>query len=282
MRNLAAFALATLLAPSAWAQAAGAPPTLPPVAPQPSTAAMPSADAASPSSLPSAGGLTAPGPLSEAETRRSSPTERALEESAAEDSGRGLSWFWLDVDGGFQHVGLETFDVDKSNLTAGLVSSSASGSYVGAGLGLQLLFLRIGPRGRVGFFHDWQMFTIGGEVGLRIPLGILEPHVDLGGGYAALGNLTDGGLAAIAEKASVNGAYGRIGGGLDLFLGKVLSVGPFASWDVLALKRPGVSLADLDPSKVATLTDAQKTAAAAQGSGYGSSITVGARVGLAF
>lgn len=232
-----------------------------------------------PPSLPSSGGLTAPPPLSDGV---SSGAESELAASDAEDKGRGLTWFWLDAEGGFQHVGLETFDVDKSNLTAGLAPTEASGAYVSAGFGAQFVFLRLGPRGRIGFFDDWRMYSIGGEVGLRIPLGFLEPHAELGGGYVAFGSLADSPFEVLRDKAQIHGGYGRIGGGLDIFLGKVLSLGPYASWEFMGLTRPGVSLSDLDPTKVTNLTDAQKTSAALEGSGYGSSVAVGGRVGLNF
>ena len=273
-RGLSAFALASLIAGAASAQA-----PVPPGTTQAPGTTLANAPA---DNLPSAGGLTAPGPLHEVQATPSNETEAALKDSVEDDSGRSLSWFWLDVDGGFQHVGLETFGVDKSNLTAGFVSSEANGSYVSAGLGLQLLFLRVGPRARVGFFEDWQLFSVGGEVSLRFPLGFLEPHIDLGGGYTALGSLSTGGLAALSKSARVEGGYGRIGGGLDIFIGDAFSIGPYASWEVMGLKRPGVALADLDPTHVSSLTDAQKTAAAIDGSGYGSTLTAGARVGLSF
>ena len=59
----------------------------------------------------------------------------------------------------------------------------------GVGLGLQLFFLRLGPHFRHGFFPDWQMFSIGGELGIRIPIKFMDFHFDLGGGYVALGSL---------------------------------------------------------------------------------------------
>jgi hypothetical protein len=229
--------------------------------------------------LPSTGGLTAPPPLEE---EAADPRLQGAAPSEAADSGRGLTWFWLDAEGGFQHLGLETFDVDKSNLTAGLVPTEASGAFVGAGLGVQLLFLRIGPRGRIGFFDDWRMYSVGGEIGLRLPLGFLEPHAELGGGYVAFGSLADSPFDVLADKAQIHGGYGRVGGGLDFYLGKVFSLGPFASWEFMGLKRPGVALSDLDPSRVGSLSDAQKTAASLEGSGYGSSVSVGGRVGLNF
>ncbi|MBM4375886.1 MAG: hypothetical protein FJ095_12435 [Deltaproteobacteria bacterium] len=260
----------------AWSSTAGAQPMAPgapPGAPAPAQGAP---------NLPSSGGLTAPAPLEDAEASSSGNASSSLAASEAADSGRGLTWFWLDAEGGFQHVGLETFDVDKSNLTAGLVPTEASGAFVSAGLGVQLLFLRIGPRGRVGFFDDWRMYSVGGELGLRLPLGFLEPHAELGGGYVAFGSLADSPFNVLADKAQIHGGYGRVSGGLDFYLGKVFALGPFASWEFMGLTRPGVALSDLDPTRVGSLSDAQKTAAALEGSGYGSSVSVGGRVGLNF
>ena len=210
------------------------------------------------------------------------PQETALDESEKEDPGRGLTWFWIEAEGGFQHVGLETFDVDKSNLTAGFVSSEANGGYVGVGLGARLFFLTIGPRARVGFFPEWQLYNIGGELGFRFQLGIVEPHFDLGGGYAALGSFTDA-LGGIDGAANVDGAYGRVGGGLDFLIGSVFNLGLAASWEFMGLTRPGLSLDEINSQPEAeNLEDAEKQALAAEGSGFGSAISVAARLGLAF
>jgi hypothetical protein len=209
-------------------------------------------------------------------------TEKDLDESKEEDSGRGLSWFYLDAEGGFQHVGLETFSVDESNLTAGMVPTEASGGFVGAGLGVQLLFITIGPRFRVGFFPDWQLFSIGGELGFRIPVGIFEPHFELGGGFAGLGSV-GGALAANADAVSISGPYGRISGGLDIFIGEVFSLGPTASWEFMALTRPSVDLTDIQGSTCdGSSAEAQECALAAEGSGWGSAVSIGAKLGLHF
>ncbi len=255
-------------------------PTVPPGAPPGSMpGSVPAAPA--PAGGPAVGGLTAPAPIASAHSAAASPTEDRLKASEKKDSGRGLSWFWLDVEGGFQHVGLETFEVDETNLTAGFARNDASGGYVGAGLGVQLFVVRLGPRGRVGFFRDWQKYDVGGELGVRFPLGAIEPHLELGAGYAMLGSWSPG-LEPLADAVNIRGFYARIGGGLDFYIGKVFSLGAHASWELLGMTRPGVSLADLDASTASSLSDAQKTALAAEGSSYGSAINVGAKLGLSF
>ena len=225
--------------------------------------------------------MTAPGPIDPNAQKPKSETDKKLEDAEEDDSGRGLTWFWLEFEGGFQHMGLETFEVDQSNLTAGFVASEASGGFSGAGLGAQLLYFRIGPRGRIGFYKDWQMFSIGGELGIRFPLGPIEPHINLGAGYTALGSVSDT-LNAVPDSVKISGFDVRVGGGLDFFIGNVFFIGASASWEFLGLTRPGVSLDDINASSATNLDEAQKAALAAEGSGYGSAISIGGKLGLAF
>jgi hypothetical protein len=234
---------------------------------------------------PSTGGLTAPPPM-EAEKPPEppkTPTEQELDKTKEEDSGRGPTWFYLDVEGGFQHIGLETFEIDRqeSQLTAGFVESSASGGYVGMGLGARIFFITIGPRGRIGFFPDWQLFSIGGELGFRIPIGIFEPNFSLGAGYTALGSFS-GALEGVGDAISIRGFDVRVAGGLDIFVTNFLALGFGASWEFLGLTRPGVSLDELDPEQQQNVNEAQASALAAEGSGFGSAITITARVGFHF
>jgi hypothetical protein len=246
---------------------------------EPPPPGMPPPQAAPPPAPgPSAGGLIAPEPIDPREERTPSETEKRLDAAKEEDSGRGLSWFYLDAEGGFQHVGLETFDVDTSNLTAGLMKTEANGGFVGAGVGLQLFILTVGPRFRAAFFDDFQIFSVGGELGLRFPIGFLEPHFELGGGYAALGSL-GGALAGVSDAVAIRGGYGRVSGGLDVYPVKVLSVGLGASWEFMGLARPGLSLDDGDPAS-RELDDGQRAALAAEGSGFGSAVSIFAKLGL--
>jgi hypothetical protein len=209
-----------------------------------------------------------------------SDTEKKLDESKEEDSERGLSWFYVDVEGGFQHVGLETFEVDEADLTAGFVDSSASGGFIGVGLGARIFVLTVGPRFRVGFFENWQMFSIGGELGLRFQLGIVEPYFNLGAGYTALGNFTAG-LDQLSDQINIRGVDARITGGLDVFVTKIFAIGFVASWEFLALTRPGVDLASLGAEQD-NIEEQRKQVLAAEGSGYGSAVSIGAKLGLHF
>ncbi|MGK3991219.1 hypothetical protein WME99_49680 [Sorangium sp. So ce136] len=233
-----------------------------------------------------AGGLAPPPPMTTPEPEPVSPddTEQRLEEAKKEDSGRGLELVWLSVEGGYENVGLQTFNIDEEELTAGFISSSANGGVVGAGVGVRLLFLTLGARGRVGFFHDWQLFSAGGEVGMHLPLGKLDPHIDLGFGYAGLGSFKSA-VSGAADAIAIRGFYGRISGGLDLYLSPVFSIGASASWELLALTRPGLTSAEIERIKGEAATTPQQAKAdllAAEGSSVGSALALTAVAGLHF
>lgn len=223
----------TYVAPSAAAPATAPPPA--PAGTYVAPAAQPSPTALDPSMQ--AGGLAPPPPMATSATPAPAPTpsatERQLEEAKAKDSGRGLSWFWLDLHGGFQHVGVRTFS--SNNFIEG-APTSANGAFIAPGLGARLLFLTVGARGHFGFFNSWDVFTVGGEIGMRAQKGNFEPHLDVGGGYAALGNFK----VDPADVQHLNGFYLRIGGGLDYFVTPVVSVGGNLSFELLHFGEPTV------------------------------------------
>ncbi|MEJ7732832.1 MAG: hypothetical protein WKG00_26970 [Polyangiaceae bacterium] len=227
-----------------------------------------------------AGGLAPPPPMGAPPPAAQPPpaapsTEQRLDQARSKDSGRGVDFLYADIEGGFEHVGLKTFSSDEESLTAGFAGTTGSGPVVGASVALQLLFVTIGPRVRIGFFPDWQLFSAGGEVGIHIPVGSLEPHLALGAGYTALGSFET------VQAIDVRGFYARAGGGLDYYVTPVLSLGAAASWELLGLTRP-----ELGPDDIARIRNEQgldQTRAellSAEGTSYGSALAITAVVGL--
>ena len=257
----------TCVATTAAAQ--GAPPPGGPPAPQPAPTGYPS-------NL-QAGGLTPPStaPVQPAPVQPAqNQTEKDLDKAQKEDSKRGLEWFWINAEGGFSFVDMRTFVVDDKDFTAGFLPTQATGGMVGAALGVRLIFLTIGARGRVGFYDPWNMFTVGGELGLHIPLGRIEPHFELGGGYAAIGNVNSL-VQGSSDAISISGGYGRLSAGLDIYATPWLSIGFLASGEFLGLVRPGLSDAQIAAIKAdPKINDIQKAAA----DGFG---TEGSSFGLA-
>ncbi len=239
----------------------------------------------------SAGGLEPPPPLPPSqEPPPSSDTERRLDDSGNSDSGRGLEWLYVEAEGGLQHVGLQTFNIDEETFSAGFIETQSTGPVIGVGLGLRLIFLTIGARARVGVFDAWDLFSVGGELGLHLPLGNLEPHFEVGGGYTALGAfksaVQSGAVETALDGTDIHGFYVRAGAGLDYYITPVFSVGVSANVEVLGLTRPG-----LDPSRVTEIQSDQSLSAVqraqaevlkTEGSSYGAAGTATAVLGLHF
>ncbi len=236
----------------------------------------------------SAGGVAPPPPLQPQEKpgdpkgqpSSAPPLSTTLDDEKGSDAERGLSWFWMETQGGYEHVGLQTFHVDGDHLAAGLVETTSNGGVLSVGLGAQIIFLTIGARGRMGFFEDWQIGRVGGEIGLKIPVGFVEPRFDLGAGYAAIASFSDG----VPDEIGIHGFYARAGAGVDFYPVEVLAIGLVASFDFLGLTRPGLTPTELatlrasDPS----LTDTEAATLTADGSAFGATFAVQGSVGLHF
>lgn len=168
------------------------------------------------------GGMNAPNALGEAGDQRSK-IEKDLEKSDERDSGRGLQFFWLSADIGFQAVSLNA--LSDSGLLASGEPSGASGLAFGAGVGARLLYFSLGARFQYGSFSDFTPWSLLGEAALRVPLGKFEPYALVGIGYMNVSGLSGG----------VGGVDVRLGGGLDYYLSDSFSVGAQASGDLLFL-----------------------------------------------
>lgn len=185
-----------------------------------------------------AGGLSPPPP--ESEESDSAKTEENLEKAEKEDSGRGLEFFYLNAEIGAEHLGLQTFH-SNNIVDANVVATTQTGLLFGAGLGLRLLFITVGPRFRLAHFSQYDMWTLGAEVGLRIPLGNLEPYFVLGGGYASLGAFNATNFGPNTNDVAIRGYNIRGGGGLDYYVTPVFSVGANVTAELVGLTRPGVA-----------------------------------------
>lgn len=231
-----------------------------------------------------AGGLAPPPPMAPGGPASGvRETERQLDQAKTADAGRRLEWVWIDVHGGFEQLGLQTFKGDRT-LTGGFVPTSASGGVLAAGVGARLLFLTLLARGRLGLSSVGQLYEIGGEVGFHVPLGSVEPHVQLGAGYAAAAHLHDDVNGAAASAIGLRGFYVRAGGGVDVFVLPVLSVGLDLSAELLGVRR--AALADAEVTKLKSALPAGRQAGAdllrADASGLGGALSATAVLGLHF
>jgi hypothetical protein len=225
-----------------------------------------------------AGGLKPPDAVQTEETAtKTTQTEAELDRADKEDSGRGLEFAWLNVEAGPQYLGLQALKAD--NLVDGtLVDSKGVGMNYGAGLGVRLLAFTLGARFRFGNFSDWQLWTLGAEGGMHIPLGRIEPYFTLGAGYASLGGFKPDALGA-AYKPSAHGLDLRGSVGLDVYLSNTFSIGGNLSGDLLFLSRSASDVASATPGAGTPQQDAGAVYAK-DGSGIGAGGTLSLVLGL--
>lgn len=232
-----------------------------------------------------AGGLAPPPPMSSASATEPSPTAERLDLSKKQDSKRGLEWIWADVGGGYEHLGLRTFNPKNESFAAGFVDTTGNGGMLSGGLGVRLLFLTIGARGRIAFFDAYNRLSLGPEVGFHFPIGNLEPHAELGFGWTGLGSF-NGAVAGDAGAIIMHGFYGRAGGGVDYYLTPVFSVGLAASVEILHLARSPVAPDQLAKLKaLPSLTAAERDRVdllGAEGTSNGGAFSATGRLGLHF
>lgn len=231
----------------------------------------------------SSGGLAPPTGSAANNNAGSAHTEQQLEKAEREDSGRGLEFFYINAEVGGQHLGLQTFKANDL-VDAGVVKTSQTGLMVGAGLGLRLVFITLGPRFRIGMFDQWQLWTLNGELGLRIPLGDVEPYFTFGGGYASVGAFDPGNLGGSlnSDDVDITGYNIRGGFGIDLYLSPAFSIGANLTGEMLVLTRPGVDPSKLQGSASGGSAQAAAEVYAADGSSIGAAVTLSGVAGLHF
>lgn len=225
-----------------------------------------------------AGGLAPPPSTPPPETPAQAQTEEQLDDAQKKDSGKGLEWVYLNAEIGFQHLGLQTFSANNL-VDANIVDTTQTGPLYGAGLGVRLIFITIGAQFRIATFSNYDLWTLNGQVGLKIPLGRFEPYGTLGGGYASLGSFTGSNLTG-GQHVTVGGYDIRLGGGLDFYVTPVFSVGACLTFDVVGLTRSG-NFQALSGSG-STGSGVQAQVLAADGSSVGSAFSGTLVLGLHF
>jgi len=223
------------------------------------------------------GGL-APPSSTPPETPAVAQTEETLDDAEKKDSGRGLEWIYLNAEVGFEHLGLQTFSANNV-VDANLVDTTETGPLYGVGLGARIVFITVGARFRIATFTNYDLWTINGEVGLRIPLGKFEPYFSLGGGYASLGAFSGTNFNG-GSGVTVGGYDIRAGGGLDFYITPVFSVGAALSFEVIGLTRSGNLQALTGMGSTGSGVEAQVQAA--DGSSVGSAFSGTFVAGLHF
>lgn len=176
-----------------------------------------------------AGGLRAP-----RTSQRSRETVRQLDRAEREDTGRGLSFVWLNAASGYKHLWLEAL---SGNNWLGPTHSESAGAFnLEAAAGIRFIFLTAGVRTQRAVARDWTQWSVGGEIGLHIPLGTVEPSITLGAGYAWLAGLENAaGSATTAAPESIGGVNVELSPQLVWYPLPSISIGARANFGLLAL-----------------------------------------------
>lgn len=198
----------------------------------------PPTDPAPTSPPPTSPGLLPPEPIPVPPEEQA--TFRGLEQAEREDAGRGLQFFWLGPDVGFQWVSLNA--LSEGELLDDAVGPG-SGLALGGVVGLRWLYYTASARFRYGMLNEFSIWSLGGDFGLRIPLGSFEPYAFVGGGYFQAGSFAaDDELKALGATAdlAVNGFAARLGGGFDYYVTPVFSTGVSVDVEALFASRDGL------------------------------------------
>ena len=194
--------------------------------------------------------------------------------SKQKDTHRGISWFYVEAVGGLDQVSL----LGTSAYTLGLAGSQ-TGAVVGGEIGLRALYFTLGFRGQVDVLGTMQMPQLGGEIGLHLPFGVVEPRFALGGGYAAPMHIT----GSLGSALSVHGGYGHATAGLDVYPHRYVSLGVETSADVMGFSRAAVGTSTLETLRSqGLLSDADVATYGASGSGFAAAFELTASIGLHF
>lgn len=202
------------------------------------------------------GASVAPVPVATAGERASAtapqPGHAAANRPREEDNGRSIDFIFIQAEGGASVVDLTGLS-SSGRVLPTLVETRQSGYGGGATIGFRSWIFAIAAHGYISRFVSGQPSTLMGasnnqsfdlgqvmlEGQLRVPLPIIEPYVRVGVGYAWLGAFELNSMYQ-SSTSDVHGWTAKAGLGLDVWLGKLFTVGAGADFALMNLRRGGV------------------------------------------
>jgi hypothetical protein len=198
------------------------------------TSSQPRTGASSTSSAPSATRRTTTG--------ASQPREQVLaddsdpdEEEEDEDS-----WgvFYLQALGGYSFANVVQFS--QENFVPEATELSGSGLFGGVGAGFRIYWITLGAQATLASYFGFELGTVGLDVGLHLPIPVVQPYLRVGIGYAWMGDADYS--DPMLSRTDVYGYAIDAGLGLDIKLARFLSLG--AGFDVAFLNMTRQALTD--------------------------------------
>jgi hypothetical protein len=217
----------------------------------------------------------------------------ALGALVAPRAARAARPFSLQIEGeaGARTVDLQTFRANEDSLSAGLFPTRATGPTLGVGAEARVLIFTAGLGTNVSFLQGgggvqdpgadgFRLWNVDADLGVRVPMLFLEPHVSLGAGYSTLGGWSDA-IAGLERGLDVDGANLHALVGVDLALGTHLVLGLGVQGHLLFLGRQGMPLRDLlTPKEIGTIGEARQRVLEADGTSVGGSLGLMMDLGL--
>jgi hypothetical protein len=177
--------------------------------------------------------------------------QRTNASDEAQDSGLGLEWVYLNADAGFAYQNMQSFS--ESDLA--LKNTESAGAAFGVGAGVRLFFFSLGARARYLQLSDYSLWELNGEAAFHMRVWRIDPYLGVRGGYAFVGSLGNGVVAAAnggsTPDVTVHGWDVGPMFGIDVYLTSLVSIGADANAEFLFLQRPpaplppGVTKADV-------------------------------------
>lgn len=148
---------------------------------------------------------------------------------------------YVELIGGYSFVNMRALR-NPENFFPEIVPISGSGYAAGLAAGIRLSILTIGGRATLASYAGFEVGTVAAELTLRLPTGVVEPWIRAGFGYGWLGeaNYEFPGRS----ETSVYGYVIQGGLGVDVYLGKVVSIGGGFDLDILNMSRQPLPGAD--------------------------------------
>lgn len=156
--------------------------------------------------------------------------EEVLEEEE-DDSGRG--WFYLRLQGGLSYANIVAFS-DENFLPEAQTIFGAGGTG-GISIGLRLFIISVGVQATYAAHSDFNLGTVGLDVGVYLPIPFASPYVRLGLGYAWVANADT--VPTEVGNVDVYGLFLELGLGIDIYVHKHIAVGGGFDGIFLSLSR---------------------------------------------
>jgi hypothetical protein len=171
------------------------------------------------------------------------PRERVLADDAdpdADDEEDEDSWgvFYLQALGGYSFANVVQFS--QENFVPEATELSGSGLFGGVGAGFRIYWITLGAQATLASYFGFELGTVGLDIGLHLPIPIVQPYLRVGFGYAWMGDAdyTD----PMLSRTDVYGYAIDAGLGLDIKLARFLSLG--AGFDAAFLNMTRQALTD--------------------------------------